>query len=281
MNPEFVCPISLQYFLNPVLASDGNFYEHDEIVYWLTIKNTSPLTNLPITPHIYPSNMMNRLLASFYENNPSALEQRYVEHRLITAEIEKVSEIIKSGEYDRFIRYTKFKVGHFSDFNAFLLGAPDEIMAYVLDNMVELTIPIITKIICTVFSQNPLSRTKAEYLINKDFGFPEAETKKNISIRLCYQGADLEIVKYAFKKGIDFNTTNTGGWTAFHHACRFQSAKVIEWLATSGLDLNKKTLYCREPGDGGVYLPEDLLLHNENIFVKEISYLKFIIQSQR
>lgn len=45
---EFVCPITLCRMSDPVLASDGNYYEYDALKKWLALKGKSPLTNLPM-----------------------------------------------------------------------------------------------------------------------------------------------------------------------------------------------------------------------------------------
>ena len=47
---EFVCPITMLPFKDPVLAADGHSYERTAIEEWLKLHATSPLTNLPL-PH--------------------------------------------------------------------------------------------------------------------------------------------------------------------------------------------------------------------------------------
>lgn len=42
------CPITQQIMNNPVIGSDGNTYEKDAIIRWLSQKQTSPLTNEPM-----------------------------------------------------------------------------------------------------------------------------------------------------------------------------------------------------------------------------------------
>ena len=45
--PSFLCPISLELMLDPVICADGQSYERDNIVAWLDENNTSPVTGLP------------------------------------------------------------------------------------------------------------------------------------------------------------------------------------------------------------------------------------------
>jgi hypothetical protein len=42
--PHFICPISNQIFLEPVICEDGHVYEKDMIEKWLQISQSSPIT---------------------------------------------------------------------------------------------------------------------------------------------------------------------------------------------------------------------------------------------
>ena len=42
---DFLCPISREVMLDPVIAADGHTYERDMITEWLRVRRTSPLTN--------------------------------------------------------------------------------------------------------------------------------------------------------------------------------------------------------------------------------------------
>ena len=39
---DFICPITQQYFKNPVICSDGQHYERSAIEEWFKNNNTSP-----------------------------------------------------------------------------------------------------------------------------------------------------------------------------------------------------------------------------------------------
>jgi hypothetical protein len=44
-NPLFICPITQEPMLEPVVASDGYTYEKNAITKWMSIKETSPITS--------------------------------------------------------------------------------------------------------------------------------------------------------------------------------------------------------------------------------------------
>ena len=42
--PEFICPITYKTMRTPVVASDGFSYEYNDILKWMEISNSSPIT---------------------------------------------------------------------------------------------------------------------------------------------------------------------------------------------------------------------------------------------
>lgn len=53
--PEFECPLSLETFKDPVVASDGITYERANIEEWLKHSNISPCTGVVISDTLYPT----------------------------------------------------------------------------------------------------------------------------------------------------------------------------------------------------------------------------------
>jgi len=60
---EFKCPISLEIMKEPVLCSDGFYYERECIIDWLHHHNRSPMTNLNI-------------------NNPTITDDYHLKHKI-------------------------------------------------------------------------------------------------------------------------------------------------------------------------------------------------------
>lgn len=65
----FKCPITLDYMKNPVMASDGQFYERESIEKWLINNNTSPYTRNHMDDKLVSSHVFNSLLEQFYDKN--------------------------------------------------------------------------------------------------------------------------------------------------------------------------------------------------------------------
>ena len=51
---EFICPITHELPIQPVMAEDGKIYEREAIVEWFARKATSPSTNAAIGPKLVP-----------------------------------------------------------------------------------------------------------------------------------------------------------------------------------------------------------------------------------
>lgn len=65
---EFICPISCELPLDPVMAKDGKIYERRAIEDWLKDHDKSPVTNLPmgkgLTPALQVKNMIEKMVRS-------------------------------------------------------------------------------------------------------------------------------------------------------------------------------------------------------------------------
>lgn len=63
-DDAFVCPITLERFQDPVVASDGFTYERSAIVAWIAKDGTSPQTREPLDPKcLVPNRLVVSLLA--------------------------------------------------------------------------------------------------------------------------------------------------------------------------------------------------------------------------
>lgn len=63
---HFECPISLTYFVDPVISKYGNTFERKEIVNWLKMKSECPLTRQPLTIYDIRDNNNLRYAMEFF-----------------------------------------------------------------------------------------------------------------------------------------------------------------------------------------------------------------------
>lgn len=63
---HFECPISLTYFVDPVISKYGNTFERKDIVNWLKMKSECPLTRQPLTIYDIRDNNNLRYAMEFF-----------------------------------------------------------------------------------------------------------------------------------------------------------------------------------------------------------------------
>ena len=71
---EFLCPITQEILIDPVMAQDGNTYERKAIEMWFVKHSTSPLTNAPLpSKSLLPNLNLKKLIADYVEANKEVL----------------------------------------------------------------------------------------------------------------------------------------------------------------------------------------------------------------
>ncbi|EOD39898.1 hypothetical protein EMIHUDRAFT_260352, partial [Emiliania huxleyi CCMP1516] len=68
---DFICPITTELMIDPVMAADGHAYERTAMERWLATKSTSPMTGEALE-HIclFPSHILRRMIREWREAHP-------------------------------------------------------------------------------------------------------------------------------------------------------------------------------------------------------------------
>lgn len=74
---KYVCPITLQYFRNPVIGSDGHIYEKNAIDQWVKKYARSPITQRPFNALTYPCLYLREELEILELSEPFFYMKRY------------------------------------------------------------------------------------------------------------------------------------------------------------------------------------------------------------
>eukprot|EP00760_Papus_ankaliazontas_P002261 PhM_4_TR10915/c0_g1_i1/m.5904 len=77
---EFVCPITNELFVDPVVTSDGQTYERTAILQWFKKKKTSPVTNLSVDTNILVSNNAIKSQVHIFREKVLGLDNRGASH---------------------------------------------------------------------------------------------------------------------------------------------------------------------------------------------------------
>jgi len=75
-HKDWICPISFKLMSDPVVAQDGNSYEHSEIKTWLTNNSTSPMDRTEILDKtLYKNIALKTTIQLWKSNNPNYVNE--------------------------------------------------------------------------------------------------------------------------------------------------------------------------------------------------------------
>ena len=84
---EFICPLTQELPMDPVIAEDGNVYERVAIEQWLKHQTTSPATNKIISNNLLPTVQVKNLIRSIISNDATMINKANAMRKHITKEI--------------------------------------------------------------------------------------------------------------------------------------------------------------------------------------------------
>lgn len=71
---QFLCPISIQVMVDPVVALDGHTYERTNIVNWFKTKKTSPMTREAMKTNLVPNQAIKSQIMDYLDRKRQNLE---------------------------------------------------------------------------------------------------------------------------------------------------------------------------------------------------------------
>ena len=106
---DFYCPISGDLMVNPVSDSAGHTYEREQIMRWLQMKQTSPITNLPLLEsELSPNLAMKRSIESI--RNKLSSDQLKVNSRIAEMEHKPFTDTLDLTEIKTYYHDSKLIV---------------------------------------------------------------------------------------------------------------------------------------------------------------------------
>jgi hypothetical protein len=193
----FMCPISHDYFKNPV-SYDGYFFEEACIVKHLETSNKNPMNNNIVNHKILNySTLFEKILAAFYKMHPEYLDEQF---NMIYYNIDEYIKIIESNTFHEHV-----------DSAEILFGVLMTYLANHEDNHINHVVlsPSSLEFMFTNISQELLnSRDTCEnYFIHYIMSY--ISDVKSFDI----------VIKH--KNKINFNVCNEDGYTPLHILCSF------------------------------------------------------------
>lgn len=106
---DLICPITLQLFRYPVIASDGFSYEKWSLIKLLESNNpNSPLTRERLIKKYYDNQFLKQMVKTFIEKNPGSETEQFSEELYLDYEISR-KEFMNLLDNEDFVNAAKYK----------------------------------------------------------------------------------------------------------------------------------------------------------------------------
>ena len=248
---NFICPISRQIFRNPVLASDGYFYEETEIGKWFYTHDTSPMTNLIIDKKIIKSLAFNLLLNDFLTKNPDISKDQYIVENINPWK--EINMLIKNNNFKELLKFEKFSLNDFAENNFVLIleCSNKEIIEYVVKNIVDFNkIDLYGfTLLHYLFEHCSSNIDLIKYVLNKKINLEVADIQGyNVMHVACAKRHGIELVKLLINKNINLECETTiGKWRPIHVAIGNGYLELVQLLMNKGVNLECETKVGKRP----------------------------------
>lgn len=261
---RFICPITDQLFLNPVLANDGIYYEKEAIEKWLKVKKTSPMTREKIRT-ITDCKIMKQCVEAFIEMYPENRSEQYKEDLKEHQDfLEEVDQLIDDKDYDELLKYTNFDIHELNTYELFLRCENILVLKHIIDHAIDLE-----ECIDGCYEDDP---TKLIHVINYQLNNPYGDWEKELTPeRLLFNE---EIMLYLVEKGAELDSIDQYGEYPIHEICRYSTYNVIKSFIDHDVDLSHTVVIYdyaegEDPktstGTPGDYYAYELLESNDNL----------------
>jgi len=229
VGEEYICPLSKKIFLNPVVASDGNIYEKQEIKKWKIYNNKSPLN-----PEIILNDTF--LIVRTIKNEITEMINKTPELRLQQYMILKKDYTLYKQEVIRLLS-SKLNGYHILKYNKFILN--DFVIN--MHSLIELA--------HTAYKKNYINLDIMQYIIINSIDRDSTLTKGE-GIRIIHYfclNKEIEIIKYLIEnKLVDYECEDLNKDRPIHYICKYCGPDMIKYM----VDNTTVDLYCKN--DKGV-----------------------------
>ena len=230
-SQDLKCPITKQYFLEPVIAADGHIYEKTAIERWLSNNNTSPLTNQVLENKILQKiHIINRILNDTITEKPQIKNEQY-EKEYTYQDAEK---FIKEKKYDELLKCTNFNID--SCIKNILKTAPIYIQKHVIDCS-KLNAQYKYNYTLLHFACEYGKFEIVKYLVDKNANLEFKTSTYLTPLHLVCRYGTIESIKYLIDHNADLTAKTCSGLTPAHIICRYGDYESIKYMTDKNIDM--------------------------------------------
>lgn len=209
---HITCPLTDLIFCDPVLASDGKFYELTAIKNHLSKNINSPTTGEKLDSTLLKAPEIKKIVDDFITNNPEYTNDKFLFRKPFYLFTKDFHDLLKNKKYDQLKEFTSIMLN--TEFNRETLfsiicqNCPTDIIKYVIDNSLD---------------------------------YDSYDRNKLKPLHIACKYAPDEVIIHLAQKGVDLNAEDLYGETPMGYAIiyrkEYQSA--VTKLIGLGANINK------------------------------------------
>lgn len=240
---NFVCPLSNEIFLDPVMADDGHLYERQMISTWLSNNNISPITRNEMSDELKDCYVVKNILNTILAKNPTLKESQYRLDNTFSSNIPIIQNYIDNNRFDKLVDYIEYDMQYLIENNILLTilrNGTDKVTKHIIDNCINFSFVDARGFSTVRWIVESGSDEAIKHIIDKGLNLDFVD-KSGWSILhyLCLRGK-MKSVKHAINKGVPLETENNIGWRPIHAACHYCDEDTIRLLISKGANLKTK-----------------------------------------
>lgn len=260
----------------PVLASDGFFYEKQAIEHWLAKHNNSPITGQKLKPQLYKCYELNHYIEHYLSINPDKRILQYIPIDIsfgYADYIDKIHDLIKQGQYEGLLMYKRYdmrcmmdafhdvRTMHFgfdeneneyiyNHFGQLLMNCKQyDVIKHVIDNCIDIECKYLNDdmkpihYVC-LYTTPELIR----YMIEDKNINPECKGRLEMRpIHYALYNNNPDAPKLLVDIGVELECQDYNSTRPIHFACQYQSVDIIKYLVNKGVNLECEEKYGWRP----------------------------------
>jgi ankyrin repeat protein len=239
---NFVCPLSNEIFLDPVMADDGHLYERQMISTWLSNNNISPITRNEMSDNLKDCYVIKNILNTILTKHPTLKESQYKLDNSFQSNIPIIQNYIDNNRFDKLLDYVDYDMQYLVTNNLLdiLEKCDNKVAKHIIDNCINFDFIDNRGYSAILWIAEIGNDEIIKHVIDKGLHLDYIDaTGWSILHHLCLRGLT-ESIKYAINKGVPLEKENNNGWRPIHAACHYCNEDTIKLLISKGVNLKAR-----------------------------------------
>jgi len=220
---NFVCPLSNEIFLDPVMADDGHLYERQMISTWLSNNDISPITRKEMSDTLRDCYVIKNLITHILLKNPQLKDSQYKIDNTFRSNIPIIENYLANNRFDKLLDYIEYDMQYLFEHR-------------MLINILE-------------HGNDKISKHIFNGCTNINFSDGNGNS---VVIDICEYGSD-ELIRHVIGNGVNLNWKDRAGWSILHYLCLRGLTESIRYVLDKGVSLEEENIHGWRPIHAACY----------------------------